>query len=116
MSYITKSNTEGGGGKRGCGQRNIFWNKNQTNNNTNYQTRKLKYLETATYTMSQFYLANWYGKVTKDIIRYVIRKLPGGIHLTRGMRNGKIPNMSLDPKKKQEKNPDGTSAVEEDEY
>ena len=33
-----------------------------------------------------------------------------------GMRDGKLPNMSLVPKPKQEKNPDGTSAVDEDEY
>ena len=32
------------------------------------------------------------------------------------MREGKLPNMSLDHNPKQEKNPYGESAVEEDEY
>ena len=66
--------------------------------------------------MSQLSLADQYEKLTKDIIRYVIRKIPGGVHLARGMRDGKLHNMSLDPNPKQEKNPDGTSAVDKNEY
>ena len=34
----------------------------------------------------------------------------------RGMRDGKLHNMSLDPKTKQDKNKDGTSAEDEDDY
>ena len=66
--------------------------------------------------MSQFSLADIYEKVTKDIIRYVIRKLPGRVHLARGTRGDKLPNMSLDPNLKQDKKLDGTSAVEKYEY
>ena len=32
------------------------------------------------------------------------------------MRDGKLPNMSMDTKPKQEKNPDGTSVVKNYEY
>ena len=42
--------------------------------------------------------------------------MPGGVHLPREMRNFKQPNMSLDPNPKQYKNPDGTSAVDNDKY
>ena len=42
--------------------------------------------------------------------------MPGGVHLARGMWNGKLPKMLLDTKPKQEKNPYGTSLVENDEY
>ena len=116
MSYGTKVKTKGVGIKRGGRWRNHFCNNNQPNNNVDSHTIKLKYLETATYIVIHFSLANWYDKVTKDIIRYVIRKLPDGVNLARGMRDGKLPNMLLDPKSIQEKNTDGKSVVDEDKY
>ena len=78
--------------------------------------RKLEELETATYIVSQLSLSNRYERVTKEVIRYVIRNLPGGVHLVHGMRNSKLPSMLMDTKPKQEKNTDGTSAVDKDEY
>ena len=66
--------------------------------------------------MSQFSLVNLYEKVTKNIIRCVIRKLSSGVHLAHGICDGKLPNMYLDSNLKQEKNPDGTLAVDDDEY
>ena len=66
--------------------------------------------------MIHFSLSDQYEKVNKKIIRYIIRNIPGGVHLARGMRNNKLPNMLLDTNSKQEKNPDGTSEVDEDDY
>ena len=81
----TKVNTKGGGGKRGGGRMNIFFNNNQPINNANYHTRNIEELETATYIVSQFSLPNIYAKVNKEIIRYVIIKLHGGVHLMQKM-------------------------------
>ena len=67
-------------------------------------------METATYIMIQFSLDYRYEKVTKVIIRYVIINLHVGIYLARGICDGKIPNISLYTKHKQDKNMDGTSA------
>ena len=58
MSDGTKVIAEGGGGKRGGALRNNVRNKNQPKNNLYSQPSKLKYLETTTYTVSQFYLAD----------------------------------------------------------
>ena len=116
MSDRKKIKTEGRGSKRGSRQRNNFRNKNQPNNNTESHNRKLEELETATYIVSQLSLSNRYERVTKEVIRYVIRNLPGGVHLVHGMRNSKLPSMLMDTKPKQEKNTDGTSAVDKDEY
>ena len=103
MSDGTEVKTKGGGGKRGVGRRNNFCNNKQPNNNADSRTRNIKDLETATYIVSQFSLANIYKKLTKYIIRYVIRNIPDGVHLAHGMRNSKLPNMSLDTNLKQEK-------------
>ena len=107
---------EGSGGKQGGGQRNNFLNNKQPNKNPDSRTSNLEELEAATYILSHFSPADQYEKATKNIIRDVIRKMPGGVHLPREMRNFKQPNMSLDPNPKQYKNPDGTSAVDNDKY
>ena len=107
---------EGSGGKQGGGQRNNFLNNKQPNKNPDSRTSNLEELEAATYIVSHFSLADQYEKATKNIIRDVIRKMPGGVHLTRGMRDGKLPNMLLDSKPKQENNPYGTSSVDKDKY
>ena len=116
MSDRKKIKTEGGGSKRGSRQRNNFRNKNQPNNNTESHNRKLEELETATYIVSQLSLSNRYERVTKEVIRYVIRNLPGGVHLMRVICDSKLTNMLLGTKPKQEKNPDGTSAVGKYQY
>ena len=103
MSDGTKFKTKGGSGKRGGGKRNNSCNNNQPKNNSDSHTNKPEELETATYIVSQFSLANIYKKLTKYIIRYVIRNIPDGVHLAHGMRNSKLPNMSLDTNLKQEK-------------
>ena len=79
-------------------------------------TRKLEELETDTYIVSQFSLDDWYEKVAKEIIRYVIRKLHVGVQLVCEIRTRKLCNMSLDTNTKQEKNMDGKLAVDEEEY
>ena len=101
MSYRTKIKTKGGGGKQGGRKRNNFRNNNQPNNNSDSNTSNIEELETATYIVSQLFLYNLYEIITKYIIRYVIRKLPGGVHLAHGMCNDKLPKMSLDPNPKQ---------------
>ena len=103
MSDRKKLKTKGGGGKGSDGQGNTFWNNNQPNNKTDSHISKIKDMEISIYIVSQFTLAVSYEKVTEEIIRYVIKKLPGGVYLARGMRDDKLPNMSLDPKPKQEK-------------
>ena len=83
MSDGTKVKTEGGSGKQGGGHRNNFCNNNQPNNNTHSQTINIEELETTTYIVSHFYLANRCDKLTKEIIRYGIIKLPDrGTHCT----------------------------------
>ena len=101
MSDGTKVNTEGGSGKQGGGQKNSFQNNNQPNKNSNSHTSNLRELETTTYIAIQFSLADRYDKSTKEIIRYVIRNLPGGVNLARGMCNRKLPNMFMYPNPKQ---------------
>ena len=116
MSDGKKVKTEGGGGKRGGGRMIDFRNNNQPNNTTYSQTRKLEDIETNNYIRRHFSLANWYEKVTKEIIINVIRNLPSGVYLARVMRDVKIRNMLLDTNTKQYKKPDRTSAVENEEY
>ena len=96
MSNGLKVKTEGGSGKMGSGRRNNFRNNNQPQNNTNSHTRNFDEPETAMYIVSHFSLADRYEKVTKEIIRYVIRNLPGGVNPAREMRVGKLPNKLLD--------------------
>ena len=114
MSDGTKFKTKGGSGKRGGGKRNNSCNNNQPKNNSDSHTNKPEELETATYIVIHFSLADRYKKVTKEIIRYVIINLPARVHLSSGIYNSKLPNMSLDPKPKQYKKSDGTSAVYDD--
>ena len=114
MSDGTKFKTKGSGKQIGK-WRNNFRNNNQPIKNTESHTSNIEELETATYIVRQFYIANWYKKLTEDIIRYVIRKLTGGVHLAHGMRNGKLLNMSMDTKPKKYKKPVGTSAMDNDE-
>ena len=54
------------------------------------------------YIVIQVFLSDQYGKVTKAIYWYVIRKLPAGVELARGMRNGILPRFPfpIKPKKK----------------
>ena len=103
MSDRMKVETKGGGGNQGGRRRNNSRNNDQPNNksNSNSCPSKLEELETATYIVIGFSLADIYEKITKEIIRYVIRKLPFGVHLARGIRDGKLPNMSLDTNPKQ---------------
>ena len=54
MSDGTEVKTKGSGGKWGGGQRNIFCNKTQPNNNSESQTSQIEDLETATYIVRQF--------------------------------------------------------------
>ena len=65
MSDRKKVKKKGGSGNRGDGQKNYFCNNNQPNNSSNSHTRKLKELETATYIVSQFSLADQYEKGTE---------------------------------------------------
>ena len=98
MSDGMKVNTEGVGGKQGGGRRNNFCNNIQSNKAVKFHTSKIKGLNTATYIVSQFYIAGRYEKVTEEIITYVMKNLPGGVHLARGTRDGKLDNMLLDTK------------------
>ena len=116
MSGRTKVKIEGGGGKRGVGRRNNSRNNIKPNNNANSKTSNIRELENAMYIVIQFSLDDTYEKVTKEIIRYVIRQLCGGVYFSCGMCEGKIRNMSLNPNPKQKKKPDGASALEKDKY
>ena len=116
MSDRTKFKTEGSGGKQDGGKKNNFRNNNQPNSNAYYNMSKTKEPETATYIVSQLSLAGQYEILIKEIIRYIIRNLPGRLHLGCGMCDDKLPNMFLDPNTKQEKNPDGKSAVDDNKY
>ena len=83
MSDEMKVKSEGGSRKWGGGQRNNFRNNNQLNNNAHSHTSNIEELETTTYIVSHFYLANQYDILTKEIIGYVIIKLPDrGTHCT----------------------------------
>ena len=55
-----------------------------------------------TYIVIQVSIANLYEKVTKAISWYVIQKLPAGVELAQGMRNGMLPRFPLPAKPKKE--------------
>ena len=98
-------NSEGGGGGKGGGrgQRNNFGAKNYTHaSNTNSHKSEIDELDTATYIVSQVSLADWYKNVTKAISRYVIRKLPAGVDLARGMCDSMLPRFPFPTKHKKE--------------
>ena len=100
---MTDVKSEGGGGGKGGGggQRNNFRAKNYTHaSNTNSHKSEINELKTATYIVSQISLADWYEKVTKDISRYVIQKLPAGVELAWGMRKSILPRFPLPTKPK----------------
>ena len=86
---------------RAAGKRIAFKTINNPTKKSNSHTSKLRELETTTYIAIQFSLADRYDKSTKEIIRYVIRNLPGGVNLARGMCNRKLPNMLMYPNPKQ---------------
>ena len=89
--------SEVGGGKGGGGsRRDNFRAKNYTHaRNTDSQKSEIDELEMATYIVSQIYLADQYEKATKAIYRYFIRKLPAGVELAQGMRDGMLPRFPL---------------------
>ena len=94
----------GGSGKgSGGGRRNNFRANNYTHaSNTDSHKSEIDEIETATYIVSQVSLADQYEKVTKAISRYAIRKLPAGVELARGMRDGMLPSFLLPTKPKKE--------------
>ena len=110
---MTDVNSEGGGGGKGGGggRMNNFRAKNYTHaSKTDSHKSETDEVEMATYIVSQVSLADWYEKVTKDIYRYVIRKLPAGVELAHGMRDIMLPRLPLPTKPKKE------PGVESEEY
>ena len=102
---MTDVNSEWGGGGKGGGRgrRNNLRDKNYTHaSNTDSHKSEIGELGTATYIMSQVSLADRYEKVTKAISRYVIRKLPAGVEIAQGMRDGMLPRFLLPTKPKKE--------------
>ena len=101
---MTDVKSEGGGGGTGGGGgwRNNFRAKNYNHaSNTDSHKSETDELKTATYIVSQVSLADRYEKATKTIYRYVIQKLPAGVELARGMRDGVLPRFlpPTNPKK-----------------
>ena len=102
---MTDVKSEGGGGDKGSGgsRRNNFLSNNYTHaSNTDSHKSEIDELETATYIVSQVSLADQYEKLTKAIYRYVIQKLPAGVELAQGMRDGILPRFLLPTKPKKE--------------
>ena len=101
---MTDVKSEGGGSGKGGGggRRNKFLAKNYTHaSNTDSPKSEIDEFKTATYIVSQVSLADRCEKVTKAIFRYFIRRLPAGVELARGMRDGMLPRFPLptNPKK-----------------
>ena len=101
---MTDVKSEGGGGGKGGGggRSNNFQSKKYTHaSNINSHKSEINELETATYIVIQVSLDDQYEKVTKAISWYAIRKLPAGVEVARGIREGMLPRFPLptNPKK-----------------